>query len=284
MNKYKYTVVISGYNEENRIEDALKRVFGKAHILIDVIDGNDRTAEIAQKYGAKIIRSSRQTGSDALKNWYLGVFEHIETDYMLLWMLSHTHTNELLNLYDKIAREAKYKAVGSYIAAYSYGARVNAWRTPFKKQKLNRLSFMFFDKNYVDVSKGVIHNEYPFVGCIDQIYYPPKNIEYCIRAFRDDDAASNDEKHIRYGNLEAIHRYEGGQRTNGPKILAMFIWQFWLSYIWRRSIFQGVPGLITSLWYACYLGNVQIRLWELQNGWTRKKIMEDHQRMKEVIR
>jgi hypothetical protein len=142
---------------------------------------------------------------------------------------------------------------------------------------------MFFDKNYVDVSKGVIHNEYPYIGNPDQIYYPPKKREYCVQGYRDDDATSNDEKHNRYGNLEALHRYEAGERTNGPKILAMFLWQFWLSYIWRGSIFQGVPGLITSLWYACYLGNVQIRLWELQNGWTRVKIIETHGNLKKII-
>jgi len=282
MRRFNYTVVIPGFNEENRIEDALKRVVGKAHILVVEKNGTDRTVEIAKKYGASVINMPPDTSSDVLRNWYTTVFKTIETDYMLFWMLSQTHTPELLDLYHNIAEEGKYKAVAAYQAAYSYGSRVNAWRAPYKQQK--NLSFMFFDKNHVDVFKGVIHNEYPFIGKPEEVYYPPKKIEYCIQAFRDDDAASNDEKHIRYGNLEALHRYEAGERTNGSKILAMFLWQFWLSYICRGSIFQGVPGLITSLWYACYLGNVQIRIWELQHGWDRKKIMAVHQKMKEAIK
>ena len=282
MGDWNYTVVIPAYNEEKRIEYALKRFVGIAHILVVDKNGSDRTVEISKNYGARIINIPPHTGSDALRNWYKTVFETAETDYVLLLMLSQTHTPELLDLYHTIAKEGRYKAVIAYQAAHSYGSRVNAWRAPFERQK--QPIFMFFDKNFVDASKGVIHNEYPFVGKPEQIYYPPKAIKYCIKAFRDDDASSNDEKHIRYGNLEALHRFEAGERTSGLKILAMFIWQFFLSYFRRGSILQGAPGLITSLWYACYLGNVQIRLWELQNGWTREKIMKTHQRMKEAIK
>jgi len=278
MNKNNYTIFIPAYNEENRIEDALKRVYGRGEILLDIRDGSDNTAEIAKKYGAKIIQTPRFEGCDALSDWYIEVFNNIESDYILLWMLSQTHTPDLLDLYHKIAEEGRYKAVAKYQENYCYGVRVNSWRTPYNQQK--NISFMFFNKYYVDVSKGVIHNEYPFIGKPEEIYYPPKKKEYCVQGFRDDDASSNDEKHIRYSNLDAIHRYEYGERTNGAKILATFLWQFWLSYIYRGSIFQGVPGLITSIWVACYLGNVQIRIWELQNGWNRDKIIETHRKMK----
>ncbi len=111
MYKHNYTVYILAYNEENRIEDALKRVFGKANIVVDLRNGDDSTAEIAKKYGAKIINIPRFTGSNALRDWYIELFKYIETDYMLLWMLSQTHTSELLDLYHKIAEEGKYRGV-----------------------------------------------------------------------------------------------------------------------------------------------------------------------------
>jgi len=52
------SVVILARNEERRIEDALRSVHGWARQII-VLDNvsTDRTAEIARRYGAEVIRS-----------------------------------------------------------------------------------------------------------------------------------------------------------------------------------------------------------------------------------
>jgi glycosyltransferase involved in cell wall biosynthesis len=281
MNKrFKFTVIIPALNEEARIAEALKRLNGRAHLLVHDDCSTDKTAEIAKSFGAEVVTLDKTKTFS--KQWYEGLFALVQTDYILLHNLAHTHTRELLDLYEKIADEQVYKAVAMYQTSSCYGRRINSWRTPYECE--NPTNFMFFDKNYVDTSLGKIHQEYPFIGKPEQMFYPPKSIKYCVRAFRDDNAESNDLKHTRYANTDALHRFESGERTNWIKLIAMFCWHFGKSWIWRKSIFQGVPGLITSYWVATYMVNVQIRLWELQNGWTRKKIREDHQRMKEVIR
>ena len=85
----KISVVVCTLNEEKRLEDCLKNILSNPHDELIVVDGGsqDRTVEIARRYGARVIESpnsnltrDRQVGIDSASYAYIAM---IDADHRL---------------------------------------------------------------------------------------------------------------------------------------------------------------------------------------------------------
>ena len=99
----KISVVVCTLNEEKRLEDCLKNILSNVHEELIVVDGGsqDRTVEIARRYGARVIESSnsnltrdRQVGIDSASYAYIAM---IDADHRL-------GSNDLQSLLDDLEK------------------------------------------------------------------------------------------------------------------------------------------------------------------------------------
>ena len=276
--KYSYSAILLTYNEESRIEPALENFHGRADIIVVDNYSTDRTVEIARKYTDKIV-NFKNPGWD-LPDLYYAALKVCETDYILVTMVSRFYPPQLLALFDRVARERRYKAVAQYVQPHCHGRLVYANALPYRNKTG---SAAFLDKNYLDFSQAAIHASYKFGGRLDEIYFPPKKKEYCMHAFRDDDTPSLELKHNGYANHEAQQRFASGERTNLLKILCVFTRMLVVTMLWRRSLLQGMEGIVNSFHRVWYYVSIELRIWELQSGLTRGEIMQKHMGLKREL-
>lgn len=275
---YDFTVVLSTFNEEARVEAALRNFHGRAHLMVVDNFSTDKTVEIAKRYTDQIVfRTNPGWGSP---DCYRFRMDLAPTNYMLFALAGQIHPPALVDLYAEVAREGRFKAVATYNIVCSYGVEVTTYTRPYSNPDGG---FKFCDKRAIDLSRSVIHSELPFTGDKRDILYPPRRREYCIFSFRDDNSNSTELKHARYANEDARARFAKGARAGLGSFAFAFCRHLFGCLLWRGAILQGMPGLINSLWRANYFLSVEIRIWELQNGLTPDAIKAAHAKLKEGI-
>ncbi len=239
-------------------------------VLIDNFS-SDRTVEIARRFTDRIVMHRNPGWGDPES--YQVRFTAAPTDYVLIAYAGQYYPPSLLELYKKIAKEGHYKAVAVWNQVYSYGRAVNSYGRPFVN---NTGAFAFFRKSAIDLNLGKIHSELPFTGSKEEIYYPPKLPEFCRISFRDDDCASTELKHARYADADARQQHSAGVRTNLLIMTCTYLRHLLGCLLWRGAIWQGMPGIINSIWRANYYLSIHIRIWEMQNGYEQTKITSLH--------
>jgi glycosyltransferase involved in cell wall biosynthesis len=271
-----FTVVLPTSNEESRIEFALRNFHKKHEIFVLDNYSSDRSMDLARKYTDHILQY-KNPGYLTLECYDL-IFKSVPTDYLLIAFAGQYYTPELLECYEQVALGKKYKAVAAYMRTYSYGVPVNTYAKVYRNPQG---SFSFFDKRSINLEKGKIHDELPFVGSVDDIYYPPKEKKYCIVTFRDDTASVMEEKHNRYANFDARQRYDRGARSSLLKMLYKSLKELFVCLLWRGAAMQGPSGVINSIYRAFYFFSVEVRIWEIQEGFTPKEVKLRHQQIRE---
>jgi len=277
-NHFSFSVILATYNEESRIEYVLRNFAGRAHMLVIDNYSTDGTVEIARRYTDHVCL--RKNPGYLTPDYYEFGFREAPTNYVLMGLAGQIHPVPLIECYDRIAREGKFKAVGAYNRVLSYGSMVNSYSRPYARRSAH---CKFFDKRFIDLSRSAIHDEQPFTGTRKDIWFPPRRPEYCIVSFRDDTAEATELKHARYGNADAQQRFAQGERTNWAKMFWVFNRHLWGCLLWRGAIWQGMPGWINCIWRACYFLNIQIRLWEMEHAKTRETVMREHAKLKEEM-
>lgn len=263
---YNYTVLLSTFNEEKRVEASLRNFQDIAPVVLIDNFSTDRTVEIARQYTDKIVLHRNPGWGDPES--YQVRFDATESNYVLIAYAGQYYPRKLLKLYAQVAIEGRYKAVAVWNQVYSYGQPVNAYGRPFANKSG---AFDFFCKSAIDLAKGKIHSELPFTGNKEDIYFPPKTSEYCRISFRDDDCEDTELKHCRYASADSRQRYSSGARTSLTRMIWSYNRHLWGCLLWRGALWQGMPGIINSIWRANYYLGVEIRIWEQQCGLDGKR-------------
>jgi glycosyltransferase involved in cell wall biosynthesis len=255
--RMKISAVIIAFNEENNIEKAIQSVLWADEILLIDSGSTDKTCQIAEKLGAKVIvqewlgfSKQKQFGvKNASYDWIfsLDADEQVSDQLRL----------EILNL----RKSEKDLPTGFKIPRLSYymnrPIRRSGWYPDWQIRFFNRQN-----ANWKDV---IIHESVEVNGEIgklkgDILHFSIENASHHHRMIGE-----------RYAPLSAKQMFENGRKTTPLTIISIGFITFFQSYILKAGFLDGLPGFCISSFAAHHAFLKNLMLWELQNRSSRSE-------------
>ena len=274
-----YTVVLGVYNEEERLELALRNFFGKAEIIIIDNFSKDKTVEIAKKYTDQVYSYKNPGNQD--KGYYKFALSLVKTDYVYFASAAEIVPIALLKEFHRISKEnTKYKAIAFMRKSISYGVWTHRnWSNPETIKRNAR----FIRKECIDIEAHEIHSEIKNNIPKSEVLLLPANDNHVVWQFRDYDVTTTELKHSRYSIAESKELFESGKRTGVFSLLFYSLKEFYSSYVRNRGYKAGMIGFFTAIWRSQMKFNVHARLWEMQNKLTLNDVKIIHENMKKEM-
>jgi len=233
----KLTALLIVKNEEKRIRGCLDSVRWADEIV--VVDGfsRDRTVEICNEYGAKIIEHEFEGGFDIDCN--LGI-DNSSGDWILKLDADEVVTDSLKEDIQRVLEDDKgYSAFKFHRKNFFLGhfMRYGGWY---------HYSLHFFKKGKARY-KGRVHETLIVDGKIGQIegdceHYPFSSLTEFI------------DRHNRYSNIEAqrILDEQGilNTKTINYNLKIKPLKRFWKFYVKKKGFLEGLYGLVFSILFA----------------------------------
>lgn len=245
----KLTVIILAKDEEEVIGDAIRSAKDWAYEIL-VIDANskDKTAAIAEKLGAKVVKHTFQDFSDQ-RNFAL---PYALTEWVLYLDSDERLTEEFKKeVEEKISKNQEFDAVGGYFVkrkTFYYG---HDWGFEDKVQRL-------FVKERVDRWFGKVH-ETPKIkgdfGIIESpiIHLTHRNLSQMIK------------KTNEWSEFEAKLRMDANHPKLAPwRFIRVMATSFIDSYFKNKGYKNGVYGLIEAMYQSFSIFITYAKLWEMQ--------------------
>jgi glycosyltransferase involved in cell wall biosynthesis len=277
--QYKYTVILAVFNEEDRVELALRNFYKRANIVIIDNFSSDNTIEIAKKYTNEIYQYKNPGVWDVA--FYKFALSKVNTDYVYFASAAEIVPLGVLGAFDLVAMgDSGFHAVACMRKSISSGIWTHRnWSNP---ERITH-DAKFAKKDCFDFSKYRIHSERPLSIPRSEVLLLPANDENVIWQFRDYSVTVTESKHSIYGAIEAKQRFDGGERTSMLKIIILSIKEFLSSYLLDGGIKAGAIGFFTAVWRSQMRFNIQARVWEYQNHKTLDDIKGIHRKIKEEM-
>ena len=248
--KINITVIIPTLNEEKRVEKALQSVNFVDEIIIIDSFSTDKTVEIAEKYGARVVKHEFINPS-AQKNWIIPQAKH---NWILLldadeWITAELK-QEIKNLYKSGFTKDGYWI---YRSNFFMGKRVKY--SGWQNDKVIRL----FDKSCRYNNKKV-HEEIETKG---------KNIGFLKNKMDHNTFTSIDDylvKLNRYAQWQAEDYHKKVGKVTPLHLIIKPMFRFFIHYIIKLGFLDGVPGLTISVLQSYAVGMRYVKLWLFRRG------------------
>jgi glycosyltransferase involved in cell wall biosynthesis len=272
--KSNITFVLFSFNEEKRIEYAVRNLIPYGEVLILDDGSTDRTKEIAEGLGAKLLRrpasSLNYTETQAMLDF---AKSHISTQWIYWSYVDNLLPKALLDKMSEISRQDKIKIVHVPIFTYLWGET--------KTEVIRAAYANFFNKDYIDFSENRMHGLGKFLGKPDEILKLPWKKEYAIRHFSLYDLNKFVSAHLNYAQKEAEEKHKEGKKFSLFYMLGSPAKYFWLFY--KRGWRLGIKGLYIALLYSSFRLMVAVKLYELENNLTLETIEESFAKEKKKL-
>src|SRR3989344_6175570 len=247
------TFVLFSFNEEKRIEYTVRNLIKYGEVLILDDGSTDKTKEIAENLGAKVVRRPANplyyTETQAMLDF---AKSHISTPWIYWSYVDNLLPKTLLEKMAEISRQGKIKIVHIPIFTYLWGET---------KYEVIRAAYAnFFHRDYVDFRGNRMHGLGKFLGKDGEILELPWKKEYAIRHFSLYDLNKFVSGHLNYAQREAEEKYKEGRRFSVLFMLGSPLKYFWLFY--KRGWRLGVKGLYIALLYSYFRLMVAVKLYE----------------------
>lgn len=265
--------IIFTYNEEKRIEYAVRNFIKYGPVIIMDGGSTDRTQEIAEALGATFlsrppssqVAAETQTNLDFIK-------DHIDTDYIYWGYCDYIAPKNLLKKITEVGREGKYKQV--YIPLYTYlwgytGHFAQKYPVP-----------CLFHKDYIDFRGNYIHGRGRFLGKPEEVLTLPSRESLAIRHFSTYVESKYVAGYMRYAEEEAREKFARGESFSVIKLLAAMGRYIW---IYRRAFLNPKLGLLISLNMAFGRLMTYTRLYEYEHDITLDSVEAAYAKEKEKI-
>ncbi|MGI9316976.1 MAG: glycosyltransferase family 2 protein [bacterium] len=230
----KVSAYVIAYNEEEKIEDCLQTVLWADEIVVADSFSSDRTAEIAESMGAKVIQvpftgfgDLRNSAiSECMGDWILSVDSDerctMEVRDEICKVMSDPGS---LDIY-RIPRRNFF--MGRWI-------RHSGWYPNYRQPQLFRNGSMTYGTE--SVHEGYVTESDKEIGTLNSAIWqiPFKNFEEVI------------EKGNRYSTLGVGKLKERGKKGSFGAALFHGWWAFIKHYIFKRGFLDGWPGFIIAL-------------------------------------
>lgn len=233
----KVSAVIITFNEERNIADAIRSVAWADEILVVDSESTDRTREIAEGLGARVIvnpwpgfaAQKRFATESAANDWIFG----LDADERATEELSR----EIAALRDQEPAHSGY-TVPRLSIYMGRKIRHGGW---YPDRQLR-----FFDRRSGRWKERIIHESFELTGGS-----PVGKLHGELLHF----SVENPEHHARmvlgrYAPLSARQMLAEGKRTSRPKAVLSCISTFLRTYILKLGILDGFPGLLIAYFAA----------------------------------
>lgn len=244
----KISVVINTYNAEKHLTSVLDSVKNFDEIVICDMHSDDRTIEIAQRYGCKIVYCQRFAYVEPARNFAISQASH---QWVLVIDADETIPKELENyLYDIIKTP---NLGGVYIPFKNYF--IDKWmRSAYPDFKLR-----FFRKEGADWSAD-IHSKVKVKG--DVIKIPRHRIDLASEHLANDSITTILAKNNNYSTQE-IQRKKHKKITCFKLLFSPMFW-FVKYYFIKRGFLDGKKGFIFATLKAQYKFSCLAKIYEYQ--------------------
>lgn len=267
------TFVLFTYNEEKRIAYAVKNLIKYGDVALMDGGSTDKTKEVAEQLGAKYFlrppsdkpQVETQTNFDFIKS-------KISTDWIYWGYVDNIAPKSLLEKLTEISAQDKIKMVLIPLYTYLWGnTRHYAHKgySPF-----------FYHKDFMDYRQNNIHGMGQFTGTKEQILKLPNKEEFALKHFSTYNIGKFINTHFKYAETEAAGKFQAGVKFS---LLKMFAAMVRYSWIYRRSLRNGVLGIIIILAYNFYRLLAYAKLYELENGINLESIEKNYSEAKEKM-
>lgn len=242
------SVLILSKNEEDVIEECLKSVKGFADEII-VVDSysTDKTVELAEKLGAKVIQNKFDDFSSQ-RNFAL---LKAKGDWIFYLDADERLTEEFKKEAKEVVNNFKEDGIGGYFVKRKTFFLGRDWGMSDKVQRL-------FYKKFFKGWEGVVHETPKIEGKFGEISSP-------ILHFTHRNLSQMLEKTNEWSEYEAQLRL----RVHHPKMnifrfIRVMLTGFVQSYIKEKGYKNGTEGLIESIYQSFSMFITYAKLWEKQ--------------------
>jgi glycosyltransferase involved in cell wall biosynthesis len=253
------TFVLFTFNEERRIEWAIKNFLGWGKILIVDNYSEDKTVEIARSYGCDVLLNKN-------KGWVedpetvANVWAAVQTEWIYWGFADEMADAATLDAITTATRSGKYSIVNVVRKNFYYGKFLH----DAFADGMNRI----FQKQAIDFSKNTIHQ-------FGEVTVPKSQIccldakKFYVRHFISNNASSYLRSLGRYAEIDSS-TYTGtlSKAVLGMKLLKIFIVEY-LLHGGYRSGFPGFAMLLQMMNYRCL---IHMNAYESRNDLDVQKI------------
>jgi len=248
------TIAIIAKNEEEMIGPAIKSGLWADEVLVLDTGSTDRTVEIAQKLGARVV--SVPTKGLAFSAWRKAVIRKTKSDWLFYLDADERVTpglkKEVLSLVGKAGQPGRFSAYAIPRANYYLGQRFKhggSWPDYVKR--------LFWKKNLKGWS-GRLHEEPEFEGELGHLKNP-------IEHYTHRDITLMTQKTIRWSVLEAQNLLQAGHPPMAWwRFFRVMLTEFWERGIKKKGLLDGTAGTIEVIFQMFSRFITYARLWELQ--------------------
>jgi len=235
------TFVVFTYNEERRIEWAIKNFMHWGPILVVDNYSEDRTVEIARSYGCDILMNKN-------KGWVedpetvAKVWAAVNTEWIYWGFADEWADEATLTAILDAAKSNKYQIINLARKNYYYGS---FFEHAFA-HRMNRV----FKKNAIDFSTNTIHH-FGTVTVPDNQIRQLGASKYFVHHFMANDAKSLLGSMDRYTDVDA-RSFTGSLSSIAliAKLLKTFLVEYFFRGAWRNG-FTGLAFVLQHLYYKC---------------------------------
>ena len=250
----KLSATIITFNEAEKIADAIKSVAFADEILVVDCESTDKTREIAESLGAKVITQKwlgfsrqKQFAVDSAQNdWILS----LDADERI----SEELKAEILALKNNLADGYKLPRLSFYL---NRPIRHGGWYPDWQ--------IRFFNRNNARWKDVLIHESVEVNGKVEKLkgdilHFSVENMAHHHRMIGE-----------RYAPLAARQMFESGKRTSKLKIYTAGLTTFLQTFVLKAGFLDGFAGFCIARFAAHHAFLKHLLLWEMQNAETRTK-------------
>lgn len=233
------SVVINTLNADRVLEECLESVKNADEIIICDMHSEDKTIEIAQKHGCKIVYHERTGVVEPARNWAM---EQATGEWILVLDADEIVTPELWQFLKEYANSPKEGFYAAYVPRENIlcGKKLKSW----KQKGIKR-----FWKKGVCYYTDNIH-QMPVTKEGKDFYIKGKN--QVMLHYHIPEISHFNEKIDRYTDFELKRFIEKGKKFSVFKLFTRPAYEFFKLYILKGGIFDGIHGYIFAKMQAYY--------------------------------
>nr|WP_136252785.1 glycosyltransferase family 2 protein [Ningiella ruwaisensis] len=247
--KLPISVFIITQNEEEYIGKVLESIKGIDEIVVVDSGSSDKTVEIAQQYGAKVVHQP-WLGYAKQKQFAMSLCTH---EWVLNLDGDEVVNPEFLQGLREIISTDNADSVRVWRNDIFIGKRLSKFSKKANNLRFYRKSLAHFD------SSTLVHESATVSG--KEIF---ANLEFDHYGYQTIKTVTD--KNNQYSSLKALEKFKRGKSFSYVKLIFIFPLIFIKEYVFQRKVFSGTRGFILSILTAYYAFIKEAKLFELEQN------------------
>lgn len=257
----KISACIIAFNEERNIAAAIESVSWADEIIVVDSESTDKTREISESLGAKVIikkwqgfSKQKQFAADTAANdWIFSLDADERVSAKLkdeILQLKNQNVNNLVDGF-RIPRLSFYMNCPIY-----YSGWYPDWQLRFYNRQKGKWKSVLIHESIEMNEKAKIEKL-----CGDILHYSVENAAHHHRMIGE-----------RYAPLAAEQMFRRGQKTSALKVATASFTAFFQTYFLKRGFLDGLPGFCIARFAAHHAFLKHLLLWEMQQESSESEI------------